>query len=180
MVHLLQRYIRQVISLVVVLLWCLCLNAQNVNPINTVFSIGAVGNSGSTMPTFSGPVVLDASSCIKLYSGLNTYNATTPGLFVSSCIVPFFANALLTLICYPNPATTSVWIKTSQPIMETSASVSLSLIGADGKTLEAYTTSVTQLGAGFAINVSNRAAGVYYIRYKANAQTGELKIIKVN
>jgi hypothetical protein len=64
--------------------------------------------------------------------------------------------------------------------METSAGVSLSLIGADGKTIAAYTTSVAQLGTGFAINVSNRAAGVYYIRYNANAQTGELKIIKVN
>jgi hypothetical protein len=180
MAHLLQRYTRQVISLVVVLLWYSCLNAQNVHPINTVFSVGAVGTTGSTTPIFSGPVVLDATNCIKLYSGLGSYNATTPGLFVSSCIVPVFANALLTLICYPNPATTTVWIKTSQPIMETSASLSLSLIGADGKTLEAYTTSVTQLGAGFAINVSNRAAGVYYIRYKANAQTGELKIIKVN
>jgi len=180
MVHLLQRYIRQVSSLVVVLLWCLCLNAQNVNPIKTVFSIGAVGNSGSTMPTFSGPVVLDVSSCIKLYSGLNTYNATKPGLFVSSCIVPAFTNTKMPLICYPNPVTTTVWVKTAEPVMESSATVSLALIGADGKTVGAYTTSVSQLSAGYVINVSNRAAGVYYIRYKANAQTGELKIIKVN
>jgi hypothetical protein len=180
MVHLLQRYTRQVISLVVVLLWYSCLNAQNVNPINTVFSVGAVGTTGSTTPIFSGPVVLDATNCIKLYSGLGSYNATTPGLFVSSCIVPAFTNTRLQLICYPNPVTTTVWVKTAQPLMETSAGVSLSLIGADGKTIAAYTTSLAQLGAGFAINVSNRAAGVYYIRYNGNTQTGELKIIKVN
>jgi hypothetical protein len=64
--------------------------------------------------------------------------------------------------------------------METSARISLALIGADGKTVGAYTTSVAQLSAGYAINVANKAAGVYYIRYKANIQTGDLKIIKVN
>jgi len=180
MVHLLQRYTQQVISLVVVLLWCFNLSAQNTNSINTVFSIGSVGNTGSTSPIFSGPVVLDASSCIKLYSGLNTYNATTPGLFVSSCIVPAFTNTPLQLICYPNPVTTTVWVKTAQPVLETSATVSLALIGADGNTVGAYTTSVAQLSAGYSINVANKSAGVYYIRYRSNTQTGELKIIKVN
>jgi hypothetical protein len=145
-----------------------------------VFSIGAVGNSGSTTPTFSGPVVLDASSCIKLYSGLNTYNATTPGLFITSCIVPAFSNTPLKLICYPNPVTTTLWVKTAEPVLETSATVSLALIGADGKTVGSYNTSVAQLSAGYAINVSSKAAGVYYIRYKSITQTGELKIIKVN
>ena len=180
MVHQLERYTRQVISLVVVLLCCQGLSAQNVNPISTVFSIGAVGSTGSTTPTFSGPVLLDASSCIKLYSGLNTYNATTPGLFVSSCIVPAFTNIPLKLICYPNPVTTTLWVKTAEPVVETSATVSLALIGADGKTIGAYNTSVAQLSAGYAINVANKAAGVYYIRYKSITQTGELKIIKVN
>ena len=180
MAHLFGRYTMQVISLVVVLLWYSCLNAQNVNPINTVFSVGAVGTTGSTTPIFSGPVVLDATNCIKLYSGLGSYNATTPGLFVSSCIVPAFTNTKLQLICYPNPVTTTVWVKTAEPVMETSASVSLALIGADGKTVGAYNTSVAQLSAGFAINVASKAAGVYYIRYKSNTQTGDLKIIKVN
>ena len=170
----------QVISLVVVLLWYSCLNAQNVNPINTVFSVGAVGTTGSTTPIFSGPVVLDANNCIKLYSGLGSYNATTPGLFVSSCIVPAFNNKPLTLICYPNPASTTVWVKTAQPVAETSSSESLLLIGSDGKTVGAYTTSVAQLSTGFAINLTSKAAGVYFIRYTANAQTGELKIIKVH
>jgi hypothetical protein len=73
-----------------------------------------------------------------------------------------------------------VWVKTAQPVMETSARISLALIGADGKTVGAYTTSIAQLSAGYAINVANKAAGIYYIRYKASAQTGELKIIKVN
>ena len=180
MVHLLQRYTRQVISLVVVLLWCINLSAQNANSINTVFSIGSFGNTGSTSPIFSGPVVLDASSCIKLYSGLNTYNATTPGLFVSSCIVPAFTNIPLKLICYPNPVTTTLWVKTAEPVVETSATVSLALIGADGKTVGVYNTSVAQLSAGYAINVANKAAGIYYIRYRSITQTGELKIIKVN
>ncbi len=156
------------------------MRAQNINPISTVFSIGAVGNSGSTTPTFSGPVVLDASSCIKLYSGLNTYNATTPGLFITSCIVPAFSNTPLKLICYPNPVTTTLWVKTAEPVLETSATVSLALIGADGKTVGSYNTSVAQLSAGYAINVASKAAGVYYIRYKSITQTGELKIIKVN
>ena len=180
MVHQSQRFTLRVISLVVVLLWCINLSAQNANSINTVFSIGSVGNTGSTSPIFSGPVVLDASSCIKLYSGLNTYIATTPGLFVSSCIVPAFTNTPLQLICYPNPVTTTVWVKTSKPVMETSASISLTLIGADGNTVGVYTSSVAQLSAGYAINVANKAAGIYYIRYKSITQTGELKIIKVN
>jgi hypothetical protein len=64
--------------------------------------------------------------------------------------------------------------------METSASISLALIGADGNTVGAYNTSVAQLSAGYAINVANKAAGVYYIRYRSITQTGELKIIKVN
>ena len=180
MVHQSQRFTLRVISFVFVLLWCKGLRAQNVNPISTVFSIGAVGSIGSTTPIFSGPVVLDASSCIKLYSGLSSYNATNPGLFVSSCIVPAFTNTPLQLICYPNPVTTTVWIKTAQPVMETSASISLALIGADGNTVGAYNTSLAQLSAGYAINVANKAAGVYYIRYKSITQTGELKIIKVN
>ena len=180
MVHQSQRFILRVTSFLLVLLCCQGLSAQNVNPISTVFSIGAVGNSGSTTPTFSGPVVLDASSCIKLYSGLNTYNAATPGLFVSSCIVPAFTNTPLKLICYPNPVTTTVWVKTAEPVMESSATVSLALIGADGKTVGAYNTSVAQLSAGYAINVANKSAGVYYIRYRSITQTGELKIIKVN
>ncbi len=180
MVHQSQRSILQVISFVFVLLCCNSLRAQNINPISTVFSIGAVGNSGSTTPTFSGPVVLDASSCIKLYSGLNTYNATTPGLFITSCIVPAFSNTPLKLICYPNPVTTTLWVKTAEPVLETSATVSLALIGADGKTVGSYNTSVAQLSAGYAINVASKAAGVYYIRYKSITQTGELKIIKVN
>ena len=180
MVHQSQRFTLRVISFVFVLLWCKGLRAQNVNPISTVFSIGAVGSIGSTTPIFSGPVVLDASSCIKLYSGLSSYNATNPGLFVSSCIVPAFTNTPLQLICYPNPVTTTVWIKTAQPVMETSASISLALIGADGNTVGAYNTSLAQLSAGYAINVANKAAGVYYIRYRSITQTGELKIIKVN
>jgi hypothetical protein len=163
-----------------VLLCCKGLRAQNINPISTVFSIGAVGSIGSTTPNFSGPVVIDADACIKISSGLSTYNATTAGLFVSSCIVPAFTNTKLQLICYPNPVTTTVWVKTAEPVMESSATVSLALIGADGKTVGAYTTSVAQLSAGYAINVANKAAGVYYIRYKANTQTGDLKIIKVN
>ena len=64
--------------------------------------------------------------------------------------------------------------------METSTTVSLALIGADGNTVGAYTTSVAQLSAGYSINVANKSAGVYYIRYRSNTQTGELKIIKVN
>jgi hypothetical protein len=180
MVHQLQRSILRVTSFLIVLLCCQGLSAQNTNSINTVFSIGSVGNIGSTSPVFSGPVVLDASSCIKLYSGLNTYNATTPGLFVSSCIVPAFTNTPLQLICYPNPVTTTVWVKTAQPVMETSASISLALIGADGNTVGAYTTSVAQLSAGYSINVANKSAGVYYIRYRSNTQTGELKVIKIN
>ena len=180
MVHQSQRFTLRVISFVFVLLCCKGLRAQNINPISTVFSIGSVGTTGSTTPSFSGPVVLDASSCIKLYSGLNTYIATTPGLFVSSCIVPAFTNTPLQLICYPNPVTTTVWVKTSKPVMETSASISLTLIGADGNTVGVYTSSVAQLSAGYAINVANKAAGVYYIRYKSITQTGELKIIKVN
>jgi hypothetical protein len=163
-----------------VLLCCQGLSAQNVNPISTVFSIGAVGSTGSTTPTFSGPVVIDAAACIKLSSGLSTYNATTAGLFISSCIVPAFTNTKLQLICYPNPVTTTVWVKTAEPVMESSASVSLALIGADGKTVGSYNTSVAQLSAGYAINVASKAAGVYYIRYKSITQTGELKIIKVN
>jgi hypothetical protein len=99
---------------------------------------------------------------------------------VSSCIVPAFTNTPLQLICYPNPVTTTVWVKTAKPVMETSSTVSLALIGADGNTVGAYTTSVAQLSAGYAINVASKAAGVYYIRYKSNTQTGELKIIKVN
>jgi hypothetical protein len=180
MVHQSQRFTLRVISFVFVLLCCNGLRAQNVNPISTVFSIGAVGNTGSTTPIFSGPVVLDASSCIKLYSGLSSYNPTNPGLFVSSCIVPAYTNTPLQLICYPNPVTTTVWVKTAQPVMETSASISLALIGADGNTVGAYNTSVAQLSAGYAINVANKAAGVYYIRYRSITQTGELKIIKVN
>lgn len=180
MVHLLQRYTRQVISLFIVILCCQGLSAQNTNPINTVFSIGSVGTTGSTSPIFSGPVVLDASSCIKLTNGLRTFNATTAGLFVSSCFVPAFTNMPISLICYPNPVTTTVWVKTAQPVIETSATVSLALIGVDGKAVGGYTTTVAQLSAGFAINVTNKAAGIYYIRYKANAQTGELKFIKVN
>jgi hypothetical protein len=163
-----------------VLIWCFNLNAQNANPIKTVFSIGAIGTTGSTSPIYSGPVVLDASLCIKLFSGLSTYNATNPGLFVSSCIVPAFNNKPLTLICYPNPASTTVWVKTAQPVAETSSSVSLLLIGSDGKTVGAYTTSVAQLSTGFAIDLTSKAAGVYFIRHTANAQTGELKIIKVH
>ena len=180
MVHQSQRSILQVISFVFVLLCCNSLRAQNINPISTVFSIGAVGNSGSTTPTFSGPVVIDAAACIKLSSGLSTYNATTAGLFISSCIVPAFSNKPLKLICYPNPVTTTLWVKTAEPVMETSATVSLALIGADGKTVGSYNTSVAQLSAGYAINVASKAAGVYYIRYKSITQTGELKIIKVN
>ena len=180
MVHQSQRSILQVISFVFVLLCCNSLRAQNINPISTVFSIGAVGNSGSTTPTFSGPVVIDAAACIKLSSGLSTYNATTAGLFISSCIVPAFTNTKLQLICYPNPVTATLWVKTAEPVMEASATVSLALIGADGKTVGAYNTSVAQLSAGYAINVANKAAGVYYIRYKSITQTGELKIIKVN
>jgi hypothetical protein len=94
--------------------------------------------------------------------------------------VPAFTNSKLQLICYPNPVTTTVWVKTAEPVMESSATVSLALIGADGKTVGAYNTSVAQLNAGYAINVASKAAGVYYIRYKANTQTGDLKIIKVN
>ena len=180
MAHLFGRYTRQVISLVIVLIWCFNLNAQNANPIKTVFSIGAIGTTGSTSPIYSGPMVLDASSCIKLFSGLSTYNATNPGLFVSSCIVPAINNKPLTLICYPNPASTTVWVKTAQPVAETSSSVSLLLIGSDGKTVGAYTTSVAQLSTGFAIDLTSKAAGVYFIRHTANAQTGELKIIKVH
>lgn len=180
MVHQSQQSILRVISFVFVLLCCNSLSAQNVNPISTVFSIGAVGNTGSTTPSFSGPVVIDAAACIKLSSGLSTYNATTAGLFVSSCIVPAFTNKPLTLICYPNPVTTTLWVKTAEPVIETSATVSLALVGADGKTVGAYNTSVAQLSAGYAINVANKAAGVYYIRYKSITQTGELKIIKVN
>ncbi len=180
MVHQSQRFTLRVISFVFVLLCCNGLRAQNINPISTVFSIGAVGNTGSTTPSFSGPVVIDAAACIKLSSGLGTYNATTAGLFVSSCIVPAFSNTPLKLICYPNPVTTTLWVKTAEPVIETSATVSLALVGADGKTVGAYNTSVAQLSAGYAINVANKAAGVYFIRYKSITQTGELKIIKVN
>ena len=180
MVHQSQRYILRVISFVFVLLCCKGLSAQNINPISTVFSIGAVGNTGSTTPSFSGPVVLDAAACIKLSSGLSMSNATAAGLFISSCIVPAFTNTPLKLICYPNPVTTTVWVKTAEPVLETSATVSLALVGADGKTVGSYNTSVAQLSAGYAINVANKAAGVYYIRYQSITQTGELKIIKVN
>ena len=180
MVHQSQRSILQVISFVFVLLCCNSLRAQNINPISTVFSIGSLGTTGSISPTFSGPVVIDAAACIKLSSGLSTYNATTAGLFISSCIVPAFSNTPLKLICYPNPVTTTLWVKTAEPVMETSATVSVALIGADGKTVGSYNTSVAQLSAGYAINVASKAAGVYYIRYKSITQTGELKIIKVN
>jgi hypothetical protein len=149
--------------------------------INTVYSIGSIGLNGSLAPIYSGPVVLDVAACINISSGLSTYNATLPGLFVSSCIVPSFTNKEIKLVSYPNPVINNLWIKSETVLPESLAKVNIEMVLPDGKSIATFPVSINELNAGYKINMMSRAAGVYFLQVlTATNQRQQIKVIKTN
>jgi hypothetical protein len=172
-----QAYTMRLIKVILFLAFFNAASAQ----INTVYSIGSVGLNGSTAAVYSGPVVLDAAVCIKIASGLSAYNATQPGLFVNSCIVPVFSNREIKLVSYPNPVTNTLWVKSETLLPESSSKVNIEMVLPDGKSLAKFPVTINELNAGYKINMMSNPAGVYFLQVvSANNQRQQIKVIKTN
>jgi hypothetical protein len=160
------------------LLFQLSVQAQ----IKNSYNFGSIGMTGSKLSTFSGPVLINGSSCFSIRNGVNDFAKTKQGIFENSCtinsaIVPISIN----FICYPNPVVTSFFIKAKNVLGNDVTPLTILFNSLDGKQVLKLYTNMQILSSGYFINASSLAAGEYAIKILANNQSAAIiKMIKVH
>jgi uncharacterized protein YjdB len=144
------------------------------------YSIGNVGNIGSTSAVYSDPVIIDSSACFALSNGVKKMLAVEKGMFTSNCTVTLNNALEIKLIGYPNPVVNNLLLKTSDNILYfNTTNVHLELLDMAGRFIHAYTTDINTLNLGYNINLTDIATGIYVIKVViGDAKTQFIKIIK--
>ena len=149
------------------------------------YHIGSLGSMGLKQTVFTGPVVINDSSCFTVSNGVSTLkHHVSINAFRLNCELLYVEAPVIMLIPFPNPAATYVIVKSaiSIPFQKKNPSVQLELFDVSGKILKAFHAGLMDLNNGYQINLSNLVNGPYFIRVAINsvgfAQT--LKILKAN
>ena len=149
------------------------------------YHIGSLGSMGLQQRVFTGPVVINDSSCFTISNGVSTLkHHTNINAFRLNCELLYVEAPEIILIPYPNPASTHVIIKSaiSIPFQKKNPGVQLELFDLSGRVLKTYQAGLMDLNSGYLISLSQLANGPYFIRVAINsvgfAQT--LKILKAN
>ena len=149
------------------------------------YHIGSLGSMGLQQRVFTGPVVINDSSCFTISNGVSTLkHHTNINAFRLNCELMLVEAPVIMLIPYPNPSTTHVIIKSavSIPFQKKNPGVQLELFDLSGRVLKTYQAGLMDLNSGYQISLSQLANGPYFIRVAINsvgfAQT--LKILKAN
>ena len=151
----------------------------------SAYHIGSLGSMGLQQRVFTGPVVINDSSCFTISNGVSTLkHHTNINAFRLNCELLYVEAPEIILIPYPNPASTHVIIKSaiSIPFQKKNLGVQLELFDLSGRVLKTYQSGLMDLNNGYQISLSQLANGPYFIRVAINsvgfAQT--LKILKAN
>ena len=144
--------------------------------------MGSIGTMGSTLAAFSGPVVINGSSCFTISNGLSNLAIAKQGVFNNSCpLSAIMVPATISFSAYPNPVVNSFMIKANNPLATDLTPVNILLISMDGKVVSQLNTNLQALGTGYTINASGLGAGEYAIKlYTQHQAISTLKIIKSN
>ena len=149
------------------------------------YHIGSLGSMGLKQTVFTGPIVINDSSCFTVSNGVSTLkHHVSINAFRLNCELMLVEAPVIMLIPYPNPSTTHVIIKSavSIPFEKKNPSVQLELFDLSGRILKTYKAGLMDLNNGYQINLSHLVNGPYFIRVAINsvgfAQT--LKILKEN
>ena len=145
------------------------------------YNIGAIGNTGTSKPMFTGPVMIDSTSCFSLSNGMKKLQAIGNGVFTSNCQLLVKNETEIKLFAYPNPVVSAVVLKTTDNIQSLNGSlIKLQLFDMQGRLKMIYTTDIKTLNYGYEINMRANAGGMYFINVMSadNLKIQSIKIIK--
>jgi len=149
------------------------------------FHFGSLGSMGLEQRVFTGPIVINDSSCFTISNGVSTLkHHSNINAFTLNCELMFVETPEIILIPYPNPASTYVIIKSaiSIPFHNKNPDVHMELYNLSGKIFKVFQTGLMDLNSGYKINLSQLANGPYFIRVAINSAgfTQTVKILKEN
>jgi hypothetical protein len=149
------------------------------------YHIGSIGSMGLQQKVFTGPVVINDSTCFTISNGVSTLkHHVVRNPFRISCELLYVEAPVIELIPYPNPSATYVIIKSavSIPFQKKNPRVQLDLFDLSGKILQSYHAGLMDLNNGYQISLSSLANGPYFIRVGIPAEgfAQTLKILKAN
>ena len=156
-------------------------NAQ----IKGAFHIGSIGGMGFKQTVFTGPVVINDSSCFSISNGVSTLkHHTKVNPFTMNCELLFVDVPVIELFAYPNPTTSFVIVQSavSNPLKKNNQKAQIELYDLSGRVLKAYQSSLFDLRSGYQISLKSLANGPYFIKVliPSAAIVKTLKIIKVD
>jgi hypothetical protein len=146
--------------------------------------IGSIGSFGARNIVFSGPIIIDDSSCFKITNGIKTikkkYNLKG---FNLNCEVLYpLKNNVLIFTSYPNPTGTYTFLKfiKSDDFLNVNQVVIIRLFDNSGNLYNIYKTSYSEIYNGYKIDLSNLSTGNYNLIIQVNSTNYQqsLKLFK--
>ncbi len=135
--------------------------------IRGAFHIGSIGGMGLKQTVFTGPVVINDSSCFTISNGVSTLqHRTKVNPFTMNCELLFVDLPVIEVFAYPNPSISHVILQTavSTPLKKSNQKAQLELYDLSGRLLKVYHSSLFDLNSGYQISLSNLANGPYFIK----------------
>ena len=129
--------------------------------------IGSIGSMGNKKIVFSGPIIINDSSCFTISNGVKTLKSKTISeLFKLKCELIYNQPTQITLFsAYPNPANNSTTLKfiNKDAFINLKEIAIIQLYDNSGNIFNLYKTTFFDIANGYKINLSNLISGNYYI-----------------
>jgi hypothetical protein len=129
--------------------------------------IGSIGSMGTKKIVFSGPIIINDSSCFTISNGVKTLKSKTISeLFKLKCELIYNQPAQITLFStYPNPANNFTTLKfiNKDAFINLKEIAIVQLYDNSGNLYNLYKTTFFDITNGYKINLSNLISGNYYI-----------------
>lgn len=143
------------------------------------FTMGVIGNQGSSDFVYSSYVVIPGSNCIDVEAGLRFLLKRGNGDFSIGCVEKQNQN-VVELTSFPNPANDFTIVKPLTTIPQiTSNEYFIQVADYRGKVYEQLKTDFAGLNSGIRISLSKLSKGYYIITINSKSEVFQsLKIIK--
>jgi hypothetical protein len=146
---------------------------------NNILSIGTMGLKKTV---FSGPLIINDSSCFTVSNGIKTLKAISKNeLFKLNCEVLFEQQSKIILFTtYPNPVNNYTFLKfiNKEAFINLKEVAMIHLYDNSGNLYNKFTTTFFDITNGYKINLSNLHSGNYYILIHVG-KTNYQQIIKI-
>jgi hypothetical protein len=141
------------------------------------YSIGVVGADFKTS-TYSNPLSINGKNCIIVTNGISKFIVSDHGIFLNECAVneDFIRFSIQVA---PNPATNYTVVKFKNKL-QADDNVNLTLYESNGRLINKFKISQTQLLQGYRLSTSEFKEGVFFIQISSEKIYQIFRIIKLN